>query len=99
MSPHTTTDEPLILTAIAVVKTLVLLAGGLVTYYSYKAYRRTEQRSLGFLAAGFGVITVGVALAGLLSDVIGLGIGLAILVESVFVFVGLLLIAYSLRAR
>jgi heme/copper-type cytochrome/quinol oxidase subunit 3 len=85
--------------AIAVVKTLILVVGGVVTYLAFSAYRRTYDRSLGFLAVGFALIVVGVLLAGFTFELLGVGLGVGILVESLFVLAGLSIIAYSLRVR
>lgn len=95
---HSTTSFEVQL-AIAVVKTLILLVGGVVTYLAFSAYQRTEDRSLGLLAAGFGLIVVGVLLAGFTFEVLSISLGVGILIESLFVFFGLSIIAYSLRVR
>lgn len=85
--------------AIGVVKTLILLTGGIITYYAFKAYRRTNLRSLGALTLGFGLVTLGVLLAGLLSELLGVPLGIGILVESVLTLLGFLVIAYSLYVQ
>lgn len=85
--------------AIAVVKTLILIIGGIVTYLAFSAYRRTYDRSLGFLAVGFGFIVVGVLLAGVTFEALGVTLGVGILIESLFVLLGLSIIALSLRVR
>jgi heme/copper-type cytochrome/quinol oxidase subunit 3 len=95
---HSTTGVEVQL-AIAVVKTLILVVGGVVTYLAVSAYRRTYDRALGFLAVGFGLIVVGVLLAGLTFELLDVTLGTGILVESLFVLLGLSIIAYSLRVR
>ena len=85
--------------AIAVVKTLILIIGGVVTYLAFSAYRRTYDRALGFLAVGFGLIVIGVLLAGVTFELLNVTLGVGILVESLFVLLGLLIIAYSLRVQ
>lgn len=95
---HTTTDIGVQL-ATAVVKTLILIVGGVVTYLAFSAYRRTYDRSLAFLAVGFASIVVGVLLAGLTFELLNVAFGVGILVESLFVLFGLAIIAYSLRVR
>ncbi len=82
--------------ALAVVKTLVLLVGGTITFFAYKAYRRTEQRALGLLAAGFGLVTLGFVLAGVLYELLDISLYLGILFESLLMLAGFLVIAYSL---
>ena len=85
--------------AIAVVKTLILVIGGVVTYLAFSAYRRTYDRSLAILAVGFGLIVVGVALAGITFEILGVALGVGVLIESLFVLVGLSIIALSLQVR
>lgn len=63
MSPHATT----ILVAL---KTITLLLGGLITYFSYRAYQRSGARPLWFLAVGFGVVTMGILTAGVVDQLI-----------------------------
>lgn len=93
---HTTTESEVQL-AIAVVKTLVLVTGGTIAYLAYKAYRRTGDESLRLLGVGFGLVVAGVLLAGFTYEILMVSLGVGILLESVFVLVGLLVIAYSLR--
>ncbi|MCQ4333230.1 hypothetical protein KM295_06995 [Natronomonas sp. F2-12] len=85
--------------AIAVVKTLILVIGGIVTYLALSAYRRTYDRALGFLAVGFAFIVIGVLLAGVTFELLNVPLGVGILVESLFVLLGLSIIALSLRVR
>ena len=94
--PHETAGE-MVMVLLAVVKTLVLLLGGIITYYSLKAYRRTEDRSLGLLAAGFGVVTFGAALGGMAHEILGVELATGVVLEGTFMLVGFSLIAYSLR--
>jgi len=63
MSPHITT-------VLVALKTVTLLLGGLVTYFSYKAHARTGARPLWYLAVGFGVVTLGTLLAGLVDQLL-----------------------------
>ncbi|MFA9504056.1 hypothetical protein HTG_08670 [Natrinema mahii] len=85
--------------ALAVVKTLVLVVGSVITYFAFKAYRRTRQPALGYLAAGFGIVTLGFVLAGMLYEVLGVALVTGILLESLLVLVGFLVIAYSMYAQ
>ena len=81
---------------LAVVKTLILVVGSLITYLALKAYRRTRQRALGMLALGFGLVTLGLVLAGLLYELLGVPLMAGIFFESLLMLVGFLIIAYSL---
>jgi hypothetical protein len=101
---HTTGPEWVAI-GLIVVKTLVAVMGGTVTFFSYKAYRRTRSRSLGLLAAGFALVTLGAILGGTAYELLGgtayelLGIwlDLGVLVEGLLVLAGFSLIAYSLK--
>ena len=83
-------------TAIVAVKTLTLVLGGAITYFSYRAYRRTDAAALRALAVGFGVVTVGTILAGLLHQLSPLPLQWGVFVESVLTLVGFSVITYSL---
>lgn len=77
-------------------KILSLIFGGLITFLSFKAYRKTRSRSLGALSVGFAIITGGTFLAGVLDQVFGAGFQTSQLIESALVAVGFLVILYSL---
>lgn len=94
---HTTAPEWVTI-GLIVVKTLVAVMGGTVTYFSYKAYRRTRSRSLGLLTAGFALVTLGAILGGTAYELLGIWLGLGVLIEGLFVLAGFSLIAYSLKA-
>lgn len=82
--------------ALAIVKTLSLLVGGLITLLAFRAYRRTRQRALALLAAGFGLVTLGLVLAGTLYELLAVPLQTGILLESLLMLFGFLVIAYSL---
>jgi hypothetical protein len=92
MSPHESTTTSLIV----VFKTLTLLLGGLITYLSYKAYRRTQARPLGALAVGFGIVTCGTLVAGVVDQFLAADFRVGLLVESVLITLGFGVIVYSL---
>ena len=98
MSPHEAAVTEVTF-ALAVVKTLVLVVGGIITYFAFKAYRRTRHRALGLLAAGFGLVTLGLFLAGMLYELLAIDLAVGILLESLLVLVGFLVIAYSLYVQ
>jgi len=83
-------------TAIVVVKTIVLLLGGAVTFIAVKAARRNGSTPLRYLALGFGVITLGVLSAGIANLVFGEPLQLDVLINGVLAAVGLGVIFYSL---
>jgi len=86
-------------TAIVVSKTITLVLGGLVTYLAFKAYRRTDASALRALSVGFGVITVGAIVGGLVDILSSLGVLFGVLVQSVLTMVGFAVIVYSLYAE
>jgi energy-converting hydrogenase Eha subunit F len=92
MSPHQVTTP----VAIIALKTITLLLGGLITYLSSKAYRRTNAEPLRALSVGFGIITFGTLLAGILDEGLDFGFQLGLLVESALLAVGFVVIVYSL---
>lgn len=94
MTPNTAGTTTAI--ALTVVKTLVLLVGGTITFFAYKAYRRTNQQALKLLAIGFGLVTLGFVLAGVLYELLSISLYLGILLESLLMLAGFLVIAYSL---
>jgi len=96
--------------AIVASKTVILLLGSLITYLSYKAYRRTGAKPLRALAIGFGIVTAGAILAGGVDLALGAGLlgpGVTesrnllygVLVNGVFTAVGFAVITYSLYAE
>jgi hypothetical protein len=89
---------------IVVAKTLILVIGGLITYYSYQAYQRTGTPEHRWLMFGFGTVTVGAILGGALDIVVGTYFDVdliytSVLVSSSLTAVGLGIILYSLYVR
>jgi hypothetical protein len=89
---------PHVETAIVVAKTVTLVLGGLVTYLAFKAHRRTGAPALRALAVGFGVITAGAIVAGVVDLLTDLGLLYGVLVQSTLTMVGFAVIVYSLYA-
>jgi len=92
MSPHGVTVP----TAIVVMKTLTLILGGAITYLSYRAYSRTGATSLRFLSIGFGIVTLGTLIAGIIDQFLQLELQIGLLTESVLITAGFAVILYSL---
>jgi hypothetical protein len=88
-----------ILTAIAVVKFVILLLGGGITYIAFKAYLRTREHSIRVLGVGFGIITLGAFLTGVANQFFSVSLELGVLINSVFVAIGLAIIMYSLHIQ
>jgi TRAP-type C4-dicarboxylate transport system permease small subunit len=99
MSPHVPSSE----VGIVVVKTLTLVLGGLITYYSYQAYQRTAANELRTLTIGFGIITLGAFLGGLLhlgvTQFVQVELVVPVFIESLLITTGLGVILYSLYER
>ncbi|WP_434529943.1 DUF7521 family protein (plasmid) [Haloarcula sp. NS06] len=88
-----------VIMAIAVVKFVILLLGGGITYIAFKAYQRTDEDSLRVLGIGFGVITLGALLTGVANQFFSVSLETGVLANSVFVAVGLAVIMYSLHIQ
>lgn len=86
-----------VLLLMAIVKTFIAILGTVITYIALKAYRRTGERSLGYLTAGFGLVTLGAILGGLVFELVAVELAVGILIEAIFVAAGFVLIAHSLR--
>jgi len=89
---------------VVVAKTLILIIGGLITYYSYQAYERTGSPQHKWLTLGFGIVTVGAIAGGVLDLGVGLYLGedliyTSVLVSSSMTALGLGVILYSLYVK
>lgn len=93
MSALESVASPVVITAL---KTITLLLGGLITFFGYRAYRRTRARSLRALTVGFGFVTVGSLLAGVADVVFGTPLEVGLLIESSLIAIGFGIIVYSL---
>jgi len=89
---------PALETVVVATNSITLLCGSLVTVLAWRAYRRTGSRSLGALALGLGLATVGALVAGVLHQLLGLDLGAGVSVQSFFTAVGFAVLAYSLYA-
>ena len=93
MSSHT----PALVVAL---KAITLALGGLISYLSYRAYRRTNAGPLWYLAIGFGVITLGSLLAGVFDQFLtSVGRDSALVIESALTAIGFAIITYSLYSE
>jgi DNA-binding transcriptional ArsR family regulator len=93
---HHTTASAGIATGLIVMKTGILILGGLITYFSVKAYRNTGSNALRALAVGFGIITLGALLAGTLDVLSGVPLATGVLIDAVLTLAGFAVITYSL---
>lgn len=85
-----------VVSAIVVLKSVILLLGSAITYVAFKAYRRTGNHSLRALSVGFAVVTLGALLAGIAEQVLGVPLETGVLINSVLTLVGFGIIVYSL---
>lgn len=79
------------------VRLAVLALGILITYYSFEAYRRTGTYYMRNAAIGFGIITLGVFIEGVLFEFGGLDLALVHIIESVATGLGFVVLLISLR--
>lgn len=91
--------ERLAVTLLVALKTVVLVVGGLITYFAARAYRRTRARSIGALALGFGIVTLGALVSGVADQLLGIEMTWVFVLESALTAVGFLVILYSLYAE
>ncbi|MFB6169840.1 MAG: hypothetical protein ABEJ06_01725 [Haloarculaceae archaeon] len=89
---------PHVTTLLVALKVVTLALGGLITFYAYRAARRTGARSLWLLTYGFGLVTLGSLVAGAVHQGVGLDTSVVLVVESAFTAVGFAVILYSLHA-
>lgn len=85
--------------SVVALKTVTLVLGGLITYFAFRAYRRTGAKPLRALALGFGTVTLGSLLAGVVDRLLAIDATYALLVESSLTAVGFAVILYSLYAE
>ncbi|WP_128476010.1 DUF7521 family protein [Halorussus pelagicus] len=85
--------------AVVALKALTLALGGTITYFAFKAYRRTNAPALRAFAVGFGLVTAGTVLGGVVHQLTSLSIEGGIVIESVFTALGFGVLTYALYAR
>jgi TRAP-type C4-dicarboxylate transport system permease small subunit len=83
-----------------VAQALILIFGGVVVYYAWRAYQRTRSQAMLVLAVGFGFVTAGALLAGVLYNLGSVDLPTVITVQAYSQAIGFLVIVYSLvRAK
>ncbi|MFB6153729.1 MAG: hypothetical protein ABEJ27_05710 [Halodesulfurarchaeum sp.] len=82
--------------AVVILKAVSLALGALITYFAARAHGRTGSNALRALAVGFGLVTIGALVAGVLDQLLIANRTLALLVESGFTTLGFAVIFYSL---
>ena len=84
---------------IVVANTITLLGAGAAAVLAVKAYLRTHSPALRSLALGFGFVTAGALLGGLLHQVAAAPLLQGIAIQSGFTAIGIAAIAYSLATE
>ncbi len=80
---------------------VILLVGGIISYYALLAWKRQGVRPMLYLGIGFAFVSMAAALAGLIFEVLTQDKDLlsAWIVDSALVMVGLFIILYSLLTQ
>lgn len=90
--------HPLITLTVLVYAT-ILLFGGSVTYFAYRAYRRTGTRAMGSLCLGLALVTVALIVHGSLYGVLYDGAAVLGFIPGILGATGFGLLLYSLYTR
>lgn len=75
---------------------LIFVFGCVVVFYASRAYGRDHSRAMFSLALGFGSVTLGAGLAGVLYQFSGVGLIDVVLAQAIFQVAGFAVIVYSL---
>jgi hypothetical protein len=84
---------------LSIIQGLILILGGIVVYYAFRAYSRTKSRAMLLLGLGFAFVTVGAAIAGVLFNVGGEDLTTVESVQAASQAIGFFVIVYSLRTK
>ena len=79
-----------------VTKLVALILGSFIVYLAYKGYRRNAARPLLYTSLGFGLITAGTIVEGLLYVILGADLLPAIATGTVVTVLGFVVIIYSI---
>lgn len=82
--------------ALAAIKTVVLVCGTVLTWLTYKAYRRNGAAHFRALWLGIGFITMGALLAGSAHQLLSFQVVESTIIQSSFTAVGFVMLLYSL---
>jgi branched-subunit amino acid ABC-type transport system permease component len=81
---------------LSVAQGLILIFGGIVVFYAWRAYGRTKSSAMLLLGLGFAFVTAGAAIAGVLFNVANEDLTTVESVQALSQAVGFLIIVYSL---
>ena len=79
-----------------IAQTLVLIAGGVVVYYAFRAYGRTKSQAMLLLAFGFACVAVGAVIAGIVFNLNSGDLSTSITIQAYSQALGFIVIVYSL---
>jgi len=79
-----------------IAQTLILITGGVVVYYAFRAFGRTKSQAMLLLAIGFACVAVGAVAAGVIYNANTSDLSTPITVQAYSQAVGFLVIVYSL---
>ncbi len=80
----------------SITKIIALFLGAFIVYLAYKGYRRNVSKPLLYVALGFGLITAGTLLEGIVFVIIRSDILAAIATGTIVTVIGFLVIIYSI---
>lgn len=79
-----------------VAQALIVVFGGVVVYYASRSYSRSKSRSILFLAIGFAIVTIGAVAAGILFELLSVGLTTVEAIQAISQAVGFFIIVFSL---
>lgn len=85
-----------LLATVILVKLVTLALALVLTHLTYRSYRRSGREEIRALSVGFGAITAGIVLGGVLYQVLGYDLLVGLLAEGVLSAFGLGMIVFSL---
>lgn len=80
----------------SITKIIALFLGAYIVYLAYMGYRRNASRPLLYVAMGFGLITLGTFVEGLLFVILGSNILAAIATGTIVTAIGFIVMIYSI---
>jgi len=79
-----------------IARSVTAIVGLFVATLAYRGYRRNDSAKMRALAIGISLLTAGVFTAVLLTDIIGAGNGVVLLVRGLVTVIGLCIVLYAL---
>ncbi|WP_227356047.1 DUF7521 family protein [Haladaptatus salinisoli] len=80
-----------------IAKVIIVILGLLISFQSYRAYKRYDSQPMFLLAVGFFMISIGAVTEGVLYDVVNFSIFYAGMIQSTIVAIGMCFILYSIH--